>query len=124
MAKATYDDANLMVQVLQWWAMADLNSALNWMFSDDFIMDYDEFIADYPPGSEGYGHVQNILGAMESLGTLVKNDLFNEDLAHDWLGSHLVWRRIGSIALGLRKDTGEPRLYENFEALAKASASA
>lgn len=122
MAKPTIDDAKLMVDLLQWWAMIDLNSANNWMWSEAFVPEYEAFLTKYPVGSEGYGQLMKILGAMESLGTLVKNDLLNADLVHDWLATYLVWNRVGGIALGLRESIGQPRLYENFEWLAKKSA--
>lgn len=57
---------------------------------------------------------------METLGKLYKNDLFNEELLFDWLAVSMVWERIKGFALGLREAAGEPRLYENFEAMAKA----
>jgi len=31
-----------------------------------------------------------------------------------------VWDRIKGFALGVREQSGEPRIYENFEAMAKA----
>jgi hypothetical protein len=33
----------------------------------------------------------------------------------------MVWDRVGGIALGLRESTGNARLYEHFEAMAKAN---
>ncbi len=32
----------------------------------------------------------------------------------------MVWERIKGFALGLREVAGDPRLYENFEAMARA----
>jgi hypothetical protein len=30
----------------------------------------------------------------------------------------MTWERLSPILLGMRDETGEPRLYENFEAIA------
>ena len=38
----------------------------------------------------------------------------------DWMAIDLVWDRIKGFAFGVREQTGEPRIYENFEAMAKA----
>jgi len=46
--------------------------------------------------------------------------LINEELLFDWLAAYLVWDRVKGFALGQREESGEPRIYENFEALAKA----
>ena len=72
MAKPTYRDATLMLQLAQWQATLNVQEALNWMWSDQYVADFEEFIKKYPWGSEESGRA------------------------------------------------GNPRLYENFEALAAA----
>ena len=52
MSKPTKDDANLMIQLMRWGAAENLQDARNWIWSDEFISDYDEFIAKYPVGSK------------------------------------------------------------------------
>jgi len=120
MAKPTYQDATLMLQLAQWGAASGLSEATNWMWSEQFVPDYAEFVEKYPPGSEEFRNVSNICGWFETLGTLYKHGLFNEELLFDWLAVGLVWDRIKGFALGQRKKIREPRLYENFEAMAKA----
>jgi len=120
MAKPTYQDAALMLQLAQWWAASGLSEAVNWMWSDQFIPDYTEFVKKYPPGSEGFGNTSKICSWYETIGTLYKHELFNEELLFDWLAISLVWDRIKGFALGCREQTGKPQTYENFEAMAKA----
>lgn len=62
-----------------------MTEALNWLWSDQFVVDYEEFAKKYPFGSEGRDSVAKICGAFETLGTLYKHGLFNEDLLFDWL---------------------------------------
>jgi hypothetical protein len=45
--------------------------------------------------------------------------LLNRELLFDWIAVAMVWNRIKGFALGARKEAGEPRLYENFELMAK-----
>jgi len=120
MTKPNYQDATLMLQIAQWWATSGQSEAMNWMWSDQFIADYAEFVKKYPPGSEGFVNASKICGMFETIGTLYKHELFNEELLFDWLAVGLVWDRIKGFALGCREQTGEPRVYENFEAMAKA----
>lgn len=120
MVKPTHQDAIIMLRLYQLSAIAGLSEATNWMWSDNFITDYAEFIKKYPPGSEGYEKATRICGYYETIGTLYKNGLFNEELLFDWLAVYLVWDRINNFAIGLREEAREPRLFENFEAMAKA----
>lgn len=120
MTKPNYQDATLMLQLAQWWTASGLSEAMNWMWSDQFVSDYAEFVKKYPPGSEGFANTSKICGVFETIGTLYKHELFNEELLFDWLAIGRVWDRIKGFALGEREQSGEPRMYENFEAMAKA----
>ncbi len=97
-----------------------MTDALNWLWSDQFVVDYEEFAKKYPFGSEGRDSVAKICGAFETLGTLYKHGLFNEDLLFDWLVVPMVWERIKGYSLGVRQGAGDEAIYENFEALAAA----
>jgi hypothetical protein len=120
MTEPTFQDAQLMIQIAQYWASAGIQKSLTWLWSDKYLPNYDEFVAKYPVGSKQFGRANAVCGAMEMLGTLYKHGLFNGELLFDWLAVDLIWDRVGGFALGVRKAAGDERLYENFEALAKA----
>jgi len=120
MTKPTHQDADLMLKFLQWGSSAGIEKSLNWLSSDDFINDYLKFTKKHPPGSKGYGHVVKVCGWYETIGTLYKQGLFNETLLFDFLAVNIRWERVENFAKGLRETTGESRMYENFEAMAKA----
>ena len=120
MAKPTYQDASLMLQLVQWGAATGLPKANSFLWSDKFETDYKEFVKKYPAGTDEYSHASQICGWFETLGTLFKHDLFNRELLFDWLLVSGVWDRIKGFALGVREEAKEPKLYENFEAMAKA----
>jgi hypothetical protein len=122
MARPTHEDAMLVLQLAQLGVTSGIQNATNWLWSDDFIPDYPEFVKKYPRGSEGYLKAMKVCGYFETLGTLYKHGLLNEDLLFDWLAVSMVWDRIKGFALGVRREAGEPRLHENFEAMAKANA--
>ncbi len=120
--KPTREDAALMLQVAQLGAVRGLHEASNWLWSDEFVSDYAEFRKKFPRGSEGSGHARTISTHYETLGTLWKNKLINEDLLFDWLWVGGVWERMKGIVLGERKEAGQPRLGENFQKMAAAQA--
>jgi hypothetical protein len=106
------EDAKLIVQLAQWASMMDLDSATARLFADDF--DPETATADDEA-------IRKVLYFYETIGTLVKNELLNRDLVLDWLWVAGAWERVGPAALRAR-ERFTPRMYENFEALAKSQA--
>ena len=117
-----YDDADVVLRLSQIAATLGLSGAINWMWSDQFIVDHAEFVEKYPAGSEEYRQINSICSWYETVGTLYKHGLINEDLLFDWLWVAGVWNRLQGFALGLREQAGVAAIYENFEAMAKAQA--
>jgi hypothetical protein len=112
MAAPTHEDALLMVQLAQWGTALGLQQTMPRLFGDDFDPETGDALTD--------DAVRTMLMYGESIGTLTKNGLLSTELVRDWLWVEGIWSRVGPAALKLRERTGEPRLYENFEALAKA----
>jgi hypothetical protein len=111
MAAPTRDDAELMVQLAQWGTALGVDGAVVDVFAEDFDPASADVMTD--------GAVRKILQFGESIATLTKRDLLSTELVNDWLWVDGLWSRVGPAALRAREKYGEPRLYENFEALAK-----
>jgi hypothetical protein len=101
----------LLVQLAQWASIAGIDEATASVFDEDFDPDS----AD--PRDDA---VRKTLMWGETLGTLTKNGLLAQELVLDWQWIAGLWARVGRAALASREEYGEPKLYENFEALAKA----
>ena len=99
-----------MIQIAQWGTSLGVQEAMPRIFADDFEPETADAMSD--------GAVRTILMFGESIGTLTKNNLLSTDLVHDWLWVEGLWARVGPAALRQRERFAEPRLYENFEALA------
>jgi hypothetical protein len=110
---ATYDDANLLVQLMRWGAEVNLEEALAHVFAESFDPETE------PMDS---ADVRIILLWGETVGALVKHDVLNKDLLRDILWVDGVWPRVKRQALAAREGMNEPALYENFEALVSPSA--
>jgi hypothetical protein len=117
MAAPTREDATLMVQLATLSAELGLSEATSFVWSDEFSSDYQEFKRAHPVGSKGFEQVTKLAGWYETVATLVKNGLLSDELVHDWLAVEMSWRRLEGILAGMREESGEPRLYENFQAL-------
>lgn len=120
--KPTRDDATLMLQVAQVGALRGLDTASNWVWSQEFVPDYAGFVEKHPPGSQGYGRARLVATHYETLGTLWKNKLINQDLLFDWLLVTAIWDRMKGFVLGERKQANQPKLVENFQKMAAAQA--
>jgi hypothetical protein len=106
---ATHEDAMLVVELAKWGSMIGLDEASRALFADGF--DPDAVEAENPA-------VQSMLMFHETIGTLVKNGLLDRALVNDWLWVAGTWERVGPAARRAREKLGEPRLFENDEALA------
>jgi hypothetical protein len=106
---ATYDDANLVVQILNWSTQLGLLDAVNTIMADEFEPDVAR--SDDPA-------VRAVLMFGETVGTFVKQAVLDEGLVRDMWWIEGLWRRVAAAALADRERLGEVRLYENFEALA------
>jgi hypothetical protein len=111
---ATYDDAALVVQLVRWGTELGLSDAVHTVLSDDF---------DPSGASTNDVAVRKILEFGEVVGTLVKQNVLSRDLVLDlwWVGG--VWDRVKIAAEHDRARLGEPRLRQNFQALAEAAGS-
>jgi len=112
---ATKEDATLLLQILQWGAMIGSNEAFQFVFSEEF--DPESVDAHNP-------QVRTALNFSETVGTLVKQGLLDRGLVHDLWAIDASWKRLGPAALKARAHSGEPRMYENFEALARSASPA
>ena len=99
-----------MIQIAQWGTSLGIQDAMPRIFADDFDPDTADAMSDKA--------VRTMLTFGESIATLTKNDLLSVELVRDWLWVEGIWSRVGPAALKQRDKFGEPRLYENFEALA------
>lgn len=111
---ATYDDAALVVQLVRWETEMGLPESVSAIISDSY--DPESAAADDP-------HVRSVLHFGETVGTLVKHGVLDKGLVLDLWWIEGLWSRVGPPARRGRERAGEPRLFENFEALAAAAGS-
>ena len=111
-----------MLHIARLGAANGIPSAMNWLWSDKFIPDYAEFVSKNPPGSDGYGNARLVAIHYETIGTLWKHKLINQDLLFDWLLVTGVWDRLKGFVLGERRRFGQPALGENFQKMTNAQA--
>jgi hypothetical protein len=110
----TKEDAAMVIELAKWGAMIEVGAAMGALFDEGF---------DPETAAANDDAVRTVLTFGETIGTLVKNDLLNRDLILDWLWVAGLWAKVGPAVGRVREGSGEPRLYENFEALAASPAA-
>lgn len=75
----------------------------------------------HPRDTGEYRCICAFLGSCETLATFVKQGLLTASLVHDLYWVAGAWHQAEKVCKGLRKEAGEPRLYENFEFLASTA---
>ena len=108
---ATYEDAELIVQLMRWGTEMGLQEALGTIFSDGF---------DREDGTKVDPDVHKVLFFGETVGTLVKHNVLDRDLLIDLLYIDGIWQQVRARALHVRSTSGVAAMYENFEALVSA----
>jgi hypothetical protein len=109
---ATYDDANLAMKLLTWSTGLGLMEAMNTLTQGGF---------DPASATTADPQVQAVLTFGETVGTFVKQGVLDEGLVKDLWWIEGMWERVGPAGRLLREQVGEPRLYENFERLARGN---
>ena len=109
MAEADSQQGLLLVQLAQWGTAMGFEEASGVIFADAWDP---EFAESSDPD------VRRILLFGETVGTLVKQGLFSEELALDWIWVAGLWERVAPAARKAREKFDNAQLYENFEALA------
>lgn len=77
----------------------------------------------HPAGSTEYGQVMAFLSSCETMATFVRQGLLSEALVLDLYAMSGAWRMAERAVKGMRREYGEPRLYEHFEWLAGRDAA-
>jgi hypothetical protein len=107
-AMSSHEEAMLLVNLLQWGTASGVDDAMAEVFSDGF---------DPETATASDRSIRPLLGLGEILGTFVKTGALSRELVDEAIWVDGLWARVGPAALKTRAEMGEPRLYENFEAL-------
>lgn len=115
---ATQADAQLLVSIMNGPIAQRAQSGMILLQEYDAPPTLTQLTTDHPTGSEGHLNALAVLALMELIGTFVKQGLLDRALVHDLLWVSGMWARCAGVARGLRDESGEAAMYENFEALA------
>jgi hypothetical protein len=117
----TKEDAHLLIDLARLGTQMVDPKARGWIWGEAFVSDPEEFWEKHPPGTVEFDYVSGMAAWFETIGTIWKHGLLDEELLFDWLYISGLWDRLGPILVTMREST--PQLWENFEAMAKKQAA-
>lgn len=114
--KPSYRDAVLLLKLVEIYNRE--NEAFRWVLFEFNTADYAEFKTKFPARSRKRGLFNSVCIFFELCGVLMKHRLINAELFYDVFSVEPFWKKAEKIAVGMRKDLDDERIYENFERLA------
>jgi hypothetical protein len=114
-------DAQLIVAMQHVDAISGAHSGYHYLASFEAPPTLTQLRKRYPVDSQEYRCIMAFLGSCETLATFVKQGLLHEGLVRDLYWVEGVWARAEKVCKGLRKEVGQPRLFENYELLANGA---
>jgi hypothetical protein len=115
----TVEDAQLILQQQIVMAMNGANQGYDLLWAFETPPTLGQLRKRHPRESAEYQQVMAFLVACETTATFVRQGILNEALVSDLYDVAGAYRRIEKITKGIRKETGQPRIGENTEWLAK-----
>lgn len=97
--------------------------ARKFVYSEEFakVAEAGTFFDIYALDSDERFFINEIASYYETLGMFWKKGIVDADLALEWNAAALYWSKLGPILIKAREVFGIDNLWEDFEALAKAS---
>jgi hypothetical protein len=120
-ARATYDDVNLILRLYEMRREDRLRDARKWFTGSFKVKSFDEFLALCPPGSEPNASYRMVTTYWEMVASFLTSNVLNADLFYQ-SGRELllVWERVRDILPTVREKYGNPRELKNLEEAATA----
>jgi len=120
-ARATYDDVRLIVQLYDLRREERLRQARAWFAASFRVTTWDEFVALCPPGSETNASYRMVVTYWEMVASFLTTGVLSAELFYQ-SGRELlfVWERLRDFVPQLRAQYGNPVEYRNLEAAAAA----
>jgi hypothetical protein len=120
-ARATYDDVNLILRLYEMRREDRLREARKWFTGSFKVKSFDEFMALCPPGSEPNASYRMVVTYWEMVASFLTSGVLNAELFYQ-SGRELllVWERVRDMLPTAREKYGHTRELKNLEEAATA----
>lgn len=108
-------DLEILLRIMEIYLSDPVRKARAFMRTIPDGLTFDELVERYPRGSEDYELFGNMMIFWETIGSLMKHGLLNEELAFDTFLDAPPWKKVEIAFLDLRKQEGKALEGENIE---------
>jgi len=116
MAKATHDDAKLILKLYDLRREPRLREARRWFAASFKPKTYEEYLALCPVGSETNASYRMVVTYWEMVASFLTSGVLNAELFYQTGREMLLtWERVRDIAPGIRNANKHSREYRNLE---------
>jgi len=120
-ARATYDDVNLVVKLYDMRREDRMRLARVWFASSFKAKTMEDFVALCPPGSEQNASFRMVVSYWEMVGSFLTNGVLSAELFYQSGREMLfVWERLRDLLPLVRAQYKNPIEYKNLETAARA----
>lgn len=119
--RATYHDANLILDLYETRRDEKLREARDWFLHHFHARTHDEFLALCPPGSEHNAYFRMVVSYWDMVASIIAAGVLEQTLFFR-SGRELlfVWERIRHVVPAIRDATHDDRAWHNLEHVAQA----
>lgn len=115
MTKASAKDAKLLLEIMSiYMSPVMLDARRFWRILPDDL-GFEELLEKYPKGSEDYERLSNMMIFWETVGSLLKRGLLDQDLAFDTILDAPPWPKVKRFFQERREKENAPLEGENIE---------
>lgn len=119
--RATYHDANLILDLYELRRDEKMRDARDWFIHHFHVRTYDEFLARCPPGSDHHAYFRMLVSYWDMVASMIAAGLLEQTLFFR-SGRELlfVWERIRHVVPAIRAAHADDRAWHNLDAVAQA----
>ena len=120
-ARATYDDVNLILRLYEMRREERLRDARKWFTGSFKVKSFEEFQALCPPGSEPNASYRMLTSYWEMVASFITSGVLNQELFFQSNREFLfVWERVRDLVPDFRKAFSSPIDLKNLELVSQA----
>ena len=113
-------DAELLLRLYELRREERLRRAREWMMREFQAESVEDFVRQFPPGSEEDAFFRMVVSYWDMAASLVNHGLLKEELLFEnTMELWVTWEKVKNMAAGLREARKNPLAWKNLETLAR-----
>lgn len=107
----------MLLRLLEMYIAPPMAEARNFMRTVPDGRTFAELREEYPPGTREFQHIDTVLAFWETVGSLIKHGLLDEELAFDTFLDAPPWPKMEAAATSVRAERTNELELENLQSL-------